>query len=139
MTPAERMGNQSAAVVFLHIPKTAGTAVHLALAGLFPPGEICPERHPPEFDRAPDEGLRGFRLFSGHFYWDQVARVPAPRVVFTFLREPRERLLSLYYFFRAHRWSVIETDVLRAFSRRRAKEMPIRPYLMSAAATAPDC
>jgi hypothetical protein len=106
--------------------------VHLALAGLFPPGEICPERHQPEFDRLPDEELSRFRVFSGHFYWDQLTRVAAPRIVFTFLREPRKRLLSVYYFFRAHRWSVIEADVLRAFSRRRAKEMPIRPYLMSA-------
>jgi hypothetical protein len=42
-------------------------------------------------------------LFAGHFNHDSLAFIPRRRLhVFTFLRQPRRRLLSLYNFWRAH-------------------------------------
>jgi hypothetical protein len=92
--------------VFLHVPKTAGTSLHRLLCAHVEPAEICPERFGLQSLR-PEE-LARFRLFSGHFQWDDVAIVPEPRRVVTMLRDPRERLLSLYYFWRSHSWEHIE-------------------------------
>jgi len=127
--PVERTRNPAAAVVFLHIPKTAGTAVQTALIPLFPAEQICPEHFQVTIDPLSPEQLSRYRLFSGHFYWDQLDRLPLPQTVFTFLREPRARLLSLYYYFRSHRWSAIEADAPAQLNRRKAKELPIREYL----------
>jgi hypothetical protein len=92
--------------VFLHIAKTAGTTLHRLLCANFEPAEICPERLSLKHLR-PDD-LSRFHLFSGHYQWDDVCAVPDPKRVVTVLREPRERILSLYYFWRSHTWEHID-------------------------------
>jgi len=119
------------AVVFLHIAKTAGTAVHQELTRWFRPEEVCPMRLR-FLDQLSTEDLQRYRLFSGHYYWDQLSRLPSPRIVITFLREPRARLLSLYYFYRSHRWSAIEAiEKAGADSPRKAKECRLGDFLRS--------
>ena len=115
-------------VAFLHIPKCAGTAVTRALASLFTPSEICPE-WTQRLHEMPPEELARYRLVSGHFYWDLAERLPASGFVFTFLREPRERLLSLYYYFRCFPLDTEGPGRSRAM--RKAKELLIRPFLMT--------
>ncbi|MFM8891951.1 MAG: hypothetical protein ACKOTB_10100, partial [Planctomycetia bacterium] len=95
-------------LVFLHIPKTAGTAVASILTQWFRPGELKPwdlglvrrATHPTEAI-----ATRGYRLFGigMHYDHDHVASIRhalsginvRPFVV-TVLREPRSRLISQY-------------------------------------------
>lgn len=40
-------------------------------------------------------------MFAGHLDWEDLDRVEGPSFTFTVLREPRERVLSYYFFMRA--------------------------------------
>ncbi len=98
-------------LVFFHIPKTAGTSIHTLLSQHFKPAEICPFR----FDDIRDQSesvLRKYRFFSGHYSKAGLDRIVGPKRVFTFLRDPRARVLSLYYFWKSHTWEAIEEDNL---------------------------
>lgn len=82
---------------FLHIHKTAGSALGQILDAHFAHHEICPARVWPELRDLTAEELAPYRLFRGHFldFRDRLAR--PPRII-TLLRDPVERSLSTYYF-----------------------------------------
>ena len=90
-------------ISFLHLEKTAGTSVSTFLEGLFHPTQI--ERHP---SLGQARGLHvnphGPRpaFIHGHYDLPTLCRAGPDRFVLTFLREPRARTLSLYYFWRSH-------------------------------------
>jgi hypothetical protein len=102
----ENHDQNPARVVFLHIPKTAGTSLHLLLIDRFEENAICPIRNH-KLDEMSMEQLQKYRLFSGHYYFDQVERIPEPKILLTMLREPKARLLSLYNYHRSFRWDAI--------------------------------
>lgn len=87
------------AVVFLHIPKTGGTSLHGLLLHGFSPDEVCPERFN-ALEAVDDIGR--FRFFSGHFDRLGLEAIPRARRIVTLLRDPTDRLLSLYHFWRSH-------------------------------------
>jgi hypothetical protein len=88
--------------VFVHIPKTGGTSLQNMLADAFGDGNVYREHGDTLYRRSPAE-LAQYSLFAGHFDYFSVAYIPRrARRLFTFLREPRQRLLSHYRFFRAH-------------------------------------
>lgn len=93
-------------VVFMHIPKTGGTSFHNVLLRGFPSAEFCPVRLPFLHELSAEE-IQKYTIYSGHYYYDDLDLIPGRKSVVTFLREPRARLLSLYYFFKSHRWSTI--------------------------------
>jgi hypothetical protein len=88
-------------LVFLHLPKTGGTTLHHHFSAHFDRDEICPERFS-RLHRFTPEELSRYRYFSGHYNFDQVRLIPGPLFVVTVLRDPTERLLSSYYFWRRH-------------------------------------
>ena len=89
-------------VIFLHVQKTAGTSMQNMLRGAFP-GEPIFQEHDDTLYRYPGGKLAEYSVFSGHFNFDSLAFIPRQnKAIFTFLREPKSRLLSMYYFIRAH-------------------------------------
>lgn len=92
-------------IVFHHIPKTAGTAVRTAFYNLFGEANCLQIR---QIDFTSTEPMRAAvtcndkpRLVSGHIplrYVEQAWDVQAV----TFLRDPVDRVLSLYRFIRSH-------------------------------------
>jgi len=102
---------------FLHLPKAAGTSLGEALA------VALPNRSPMSFDRilfgdfdrfdemmpqikaqlclGNGHELLGYDLVAGHFCLQTLAATLAPAQILTVVREPRVRLLSHYFYWRA--------------------------------------
>jgi hypothetical protein len=91
-------------MLFLHIPKTAGTSLKRLLYHLFP-AQAClldpllPATHEEgEFDR--------YRLVAGHLDHDFVGRFRRRPFLLTSLRHPIDRALSAYYYQRTPRLAI---------------------------------
>lgn len=100
-------------MVFIHIQKTGGTALRsfVAQRGVTHVewSEVDSERLASKRVAKPDEFQKLVeqlpRLVSGHFSHYSISRAfdGTGALLFTVLRSPRDRILSLYYFLRAHR------------------------------------
>jgi len=85
-------------VYFLHVAKAAGTSVRVLLENGHPSREVCPAYYLPELARLERSQAAGCRLFRGHFGLELLNHLQMPMRTFTWLREPRDLLLSTYYF-----------------------------------------
>jgi hypothetical protein len=118
MPPPSRI--QDRRVVFIHIQKTAGSSIVKALknqAG----------RHLPSHGDFASR-LRPFRedneFILGHFGFNKTLEIPDPKFCFTFLRDPIDRIISLYHYWREdteNEYPVFQT----------AKEMDLETFLQS--------
>jgi hypothetical protein len=89
-------------LVFMHIPKTAGTTLITILDSNFQKRMIFPDQLDPLLLRSYPAGyLGGFKLFRGHFPLRALQHIPGPKFIFTMLREPRARILSQYHYHKA--------------------------------------
>jgi hypothetical protein len=89
-------------LVFLHIQKTAGTSMQNHLDDCFGQKEFYREHSDSLYMFSPAE-LSTYDVFAGHFNYDSLRFIPRRTLsIFTFVREPRQRLISLYHFLRAH-------------------------------------
>ena len=113
-------------VAFVHIPKTGGTSLHKLLTDMFDRSEMHPERLNRFLDLDPED-LKKYRLFSAHMDARSLKILPEPKYTITLLREPKERILSLYYFWKSHSWETIEKNNLRG--PRIAKSLDLLSFL----------
>lgn len=88
-------------VVFLHIQKTAGTSLQNMLRERF--GAAAYLEHADTLAKRSATELAAYSVFAGHFNYDSLGHIPKkPLQIFTFVREPKALLLSLYFFLCAH-------------------------------------
>ena len=113
-------------VALMHLPKTGGTSIHRLLVKEFETDQICPERFN-GFQQYSDEELKQYKLFSAHMDFQNLTRVAQPAFTVTLLRDPKQRILSLYYFWKSQRWPHIEKHNLAG--PRFAKENSLRDFL----------
>ena len=96
------MDNQ--ALIFLHIPKTAGTTLNRIIEWQYNPLAIFtmdPYRiraTPERLRKLSEERRRGIKMLRGHFYYGLHELLPQGATYMTVLREPVARFLSAYYF-----------------------------------------
>ena len=88
-------------VVFLHVPKTAGSSFTRALKALYEEEEVFHQMDPSALLSLMQEGQANYRLYIGHYDFSTVAKLPRKHQLLTFLREPEERLISQYYYYLA--------------------------------------
>lgn len=89
-------------VVFLHIAKTAGTSIVQFFRDRMPPESICSHGDFLQLSGTQAQRidqLQKFQFLSGHFGYSDVQTLLDDSYSFTFLRDPVERILSLYKFF----------------------------------------
>jgi hypothetical protein len=87
---------QSEAVYFLHIEKTAGTSVHKFLLDRLSKTDLCPARLIDHLEGTSAESLRPYRVFSGHFTGGLADFLGLPLKTVTLLRDPVQRSISQY-------------------------------------------
>ena len=115
-------------VIFLHIAKTAGTSIVHFFRQRMPEDAICSHG---DFLRIPGEAvdfqdsLSQYRFLSGHFGYADIAPLLPDSYSFTFLRDPVDRVLSLYKF-------CMHSDMQRQFAvARAARDLGLEGFLAS--------
>lgn len=89
-------------LVFIHIEKTAGTSVQYHLHDCFSEDELYRENADNIWALSPSQ-LSKYKIFAGHFNYETLKYIPRKKLsIFTFVRKPKSRLQSLYYYYRAH-------------------------------------
>ena len=92
------------ALIFLHIPKTAGTTLNRIIEWQYSPFAIFtmdPYRiraTPERLKRLPEGRRRRLRVVRGHLFYGIHEFLPQGATYITMLREPVARVLSAYYF-----------------------------------------
>ena len=92
------------ALIFLHIPKTAGTTLNRIIESQYSPFAIFtmdPHRiraTAARFKRLPEARRRRLQVVRGHLFYGIHEFLPQGATYITMLREPVARLLSAYYF-----------------------------------------
>ena len=89
--------------------KSGGFSLRAMLQTGFRPEEIFPLYAPGALRAAATHSIDQYRLFFGHFSYDEVLAVNPP-VVATMLRDPVARILSLYWFWRTFTDAYAETS-----------------------------
>lgn len=101
-----KVGQLEKKLIFLHIPKTAGSTFHDILARNTAPEKtytldgLQPEASVAEFKELTAAGRSSYDLVKGHMLFGLHRHVPEPCTYITFLREPVERVVSYYYYVR---------------------------------------
>lgn len=117
--------DEETSLVFMHIEKTAGSTMFNALSGMFDPDLICPERFE-QIGLLPRGYLQKYRLFGAHASVRDFDDVPRPVRFITLLRDPVERSLSLYSF-----WKSINAnfaDENRLYGPQLANTLPVEEF-----------
>src|SRR5205814_3759067 len=89
-------------VLFMHIPKTAGSAFRRAISANYRESEIAyvyptrPGFLVSDLRELPLEQRRAFRLVVGHFQFGVHEALPQDAQYITIVREPSTRVLSQY-------------------------------------------
>jgi hypothetical protein len=90
-------------ICLIHIPKTAGTSITSVIAKSFKREDICPGRTMLDYKDKGEEELAKYKFYKGHIYYEfAIEKLPKDTKFVTVLREPVERVISLYKFWRSH-------------------------------------
>ena len=84
-------------ILFHHIPKTAGSTFRAILENMFSRDEVCPAEIPEELEALTSPELECFKLFAGHFSYENNENMLSENIWISFLRNPTDRIISYYY------------------------------------------
>ena len=92
-------------ILFLHIPKTAGTTVHQILNNEYRGLPSFSISHPDQisiFEKLSKEERWKIKVLKGHFVFGADAYYSEPTTYFTFLREPIKRSISSFNYLKSN-------------------------------------
>ena len=89
-------------IIFMHIPKTGGTTLNHIFTKLYSRNELYDhvpiEKMEEHFNQLTQQERETIKAISGHHFYGVHEFTDKPYIYFTMLREPVERVISLYYF-----------------------------------------
>jgi hypothetical protein len=91
-------------IIFLHIPKTAGTTLSRIIERQYSPEAIFktePTRHwesVDEFAKLSNDQKKMFKIIMGHMYFGLHEYLPERSIYLTMMRDPIDRIISYYYY-----------------------------------------
>ncbi|QBQ53547.1 sulfotransferase family 2 domain-containing protein [Nitrosococcus wardiae] len=86
---------------YIHIPKTAGTAVTDVLQNIYPADKIFNATFMHEYTSVDPSVFHYYLLYKGHIHYSfAIETLPKDTQYITVLRDPVERVISLYFFIR---------------------------------------
>ena len=103
--------------------------MHNALIQHFPPEAVCGERFNKLMNWKPED-LTRYTVFSGHFSYSSLGRIPGPKHIFTVLRDPSAQLLSFLKFLKHHKRNHFEAQGSKLGV---VKDMTLAEYLEAGA------
>ncbi|MGI8890093.1 MAG: sulfotransferase family 2 domain-containing protein [Chthoniobacterales bacterium] len=108
-TPATDGKALNEAVIFLHLPKTAGTTVNRLIEWEYPLAEMYSvdpvlfRWSAAHMHKLSPERLKKIRMFKGHMTFGLHETLPQPATYITVLRDPVDRVISAFYFMRSYK------------------------------------
>ena len=97
------------AVIFLHLPKTAGTTVNrlieweYRLSEVYSIDPVLFEWSAAHLRKLSPERLKKIRMFKGHMTFGLHEALPQSATYITVLRDPVDRVISAFYFMRSYK------------------------------------
>jgi len=117
-------------VIFVHIPKTAGTSLRVVIERNFDKKDIFtvdgrdPQKSVKLFNNLKSTDKASFSLVQGHVEFGAIKDLPHKQIKYiTFVRDPVERVLSYY--------SYILSDAYRRPQAAMAESISLKDYLLS--------
>ncbi len=91
-------------LIFVHIPKTAGTSLTDYLSTFYKPDKIYSGQTMLDYQQVEPASLLNFDFLKGHIFYHYIKSNPELEEyqLITILRNPVERVISLYRFWRSH-------------------------------------
>jgi hypothetical protein len=108
-TPTLADDTGKTAVIFLHLPKTAGTTLNrlieweYRISEMYSVDPVLFEWSYAHLRSLPKKRLSKTRVFKGHMLFGLHEVLPQPSTYITVLRNPVDRVLSAFYFMRSHK------------------------------------
>ena len=108
-TPAGADGTWEKAIIFLHLPKTAGTTLNrlieweYRISEMYSVDPVLFEWSYAHLRSLPKKRLSKTRIFKGHMLFGLHEVLPQPSTYITVLRNPVDRVLSAFYFMRSYK------------------------------------
>lgn len=145
-----RANSDRETIVFLHLPKTAGTTLNRLIEWEYPLSEMYSidpvlfEWSAAHLRKLSPRRLKRTRMFKGHMTFGIHEILPQPATYITVLRDPVDRVLSAYYFMRSYKlhplyWKLRrENWTLEDFVRRSQRDN-VQSKIIAGAEYTPPC
>ena len=119
MEADSRRSGTNEAVIFLHLPKTAGTTVNrlieweYRLSEMYSIDPVLFEWSAAHLRKLTRDRLKKIRMFKGHMLFGLHEVLPQPATYITVLRDPVDRVISAFYFMRSYKFHPLHWKLRR--------------------------